>query len=116
MSAFADPKLSSPVATPTRAPTISLALLLQLLTTISYVDNYLDPLPFIPDSPGPLGRLGFAAKWTLTHSLYAFGSFVGRCAGYEAWRKEYTPSELWEVAERGAFPYKDRSGARQKAS
>jgi hypothetical protein len=102
MSAFADPKLGS--ATAQKPPTITLPLILQLLTTISYVDNYVDPLPFLPDSGPVVGRLIFAAKWAVTHGVYAFGSTVGWLAGYRRWVREYTPEEYWEVAERGPIP------------
>ena len=104
MSAFSDPLLGA--ATSSKPPTFTLPLLLQLLTTIPYVDNYVDPLPFLPsgDSGSLLGKMLFGMRWMVTHSLYTLGGTVGWMAGYQKWVKEYTPEEHWKVAQRGPLP------------
>lgn len=65
---------------------------IQLLTTIAYVDNYVQILPF--------RAIPFSVQWALCHSLYACGTFLGWTMGYKTWYEEYTPEQLWEVAAR----------------
>ncbi|KAJ9606171.1 hypothetical protein H2200_009132 [Cladophialophora chaetospira] len=108
MSAFADPSLGA--TTSTNPPNFTVPLLLQLLTTIPYVDNYVDLLPFLPNSASLVGRVLFGVKWMLTHGFYAIGGWVGWAAGYHSWVREYTPPELWIVAERGPIPRGEKGG------
>lgn len=60
---------------------------MQLLTTISYVDNYVSILP------SPVG-------YYLTHGVYAFGRALGWLLGYRTWYEEYTPEKYRAVAAR----------------
>lgn len=62
--------------------------LLQIGTTLAYIDEY--PV-FLP---GP-----FWFKRIATHSSLALMYFVGRLLGYKPWLKEYTPERLWTVAQ-----------------
>ncbi|KAI1622510.1 hypothetical protein EDD37DRAFT_667332 [Exophiala viscosa] len=81
----------------TKKARLSLGLVVQLLTTIAHVDNFVDPLPFLPSTMLAL----FAVKYFVTHSVYGFGKVIGSMLGYRVWFEEYTPEELWEVAQRG---------------
>ncbi|KAI1613930.1 hypothetical protein EDD36DRAFT_486710 [Exophiala viscosa] len=81
----------------TKKARLSLGLVVQLLTTIAHVDNFVDPLPFLPSTMLAL----FAVKYIVTHSVYGFGKVIGSMLGYRVWFEEYTPEELWEVAQRG---------------
>jgi hypothetical protein len=63
--------------------------LLQLLTMVSHLDNYVAMVP------GPAG-------YYATHLVYKISSIVGWLAGYKPWFEEYTPSRLHAVAAAGA--------------
>jgi hypothetical protein len=39
------------------------------------------------------------ARWAVTHAVFGVVEGVARVAGLRAWYEEYTPRELWEVAE-----------------
>ncbi|KAK4947776.1 hypothetical protein LTR10_013284 [Elasticomyces elasticus] len=82
----------------TQKAKLSPGLAVQLLRTIAHVDNFVDPLPFLPSSVSVL----FAVKYILTHSVYGLGKVLGSVLGYQVWFKGYTPEESWDVAERGA--------------
>ena len=99
LSPMIDPNLGS--ATPTTSPNITFPLVLQLLAAIPHLDNFVDPLPFLPHNLPVLGGFLFGVKYVLTHLIYMAGSAVGRGMGYQRWVREYTPREFWEVAERG---------------
>jgi hypothetical protein len=82
-------------------------MLLQLLTTISYVDNFIDPFPFLPLASHKIPLLShalFAGRYCLVHSIYGLGWGFGRLAGYKEWRDEWTPKDVWGVAKRGPLP------------
>jgi hypothetical protein len=59
----------------------------QLLMTITYMDNYVSIVP------GPVG-------YYLTHGLYGFGRALGWLCGYRTWYEEYTPEKYRAVAAR----------------
>ena len=81
MSVFADYKKFGMIST-----------LIQLLTTIQYVDNYVAIFPhWVP----------FSLNYWLCHGFYTVGRMLGAALGYQTWYKEYTPKEYWEVARRG---------------
>lgn len=81
----------------TQKARFSLGLVVQLLRTIAHVDNFVDPLPFLPSTVSVL----FGVKYAITHSVYGLGMVIGSVLGYRTWFREYTPEELWGVAERG---------------
>ena len=101
MSIFQDSLSSTSADT---KPNITPSLVVQLLRTIAYVDNYIDVLPFLSSPSVPvLGSGVFWLKYILTHSIYAFGTLTGWALGYQTWMKEYTPKEHWEIADKGAL-------------
>lgn len=96
-----------PTATGALKPALTPSVALQLLVTIAYLDNFVDPFPFLPTALARIPIISsvlFGAKYLLTHTVYGLGSVIGRAAGYQVWFKEYTPKELWGVAERGPVP------------
>ncbi|KAK5045411.1 hypothetical protein LTR84_009275 [Exophiala bonariae] len=78
--------------------------ILQLVRVIAHVDNYADLLPFLT----AYWWLPFSLKYALVHAVYGFGSALGWAFGYQKWLKEYTPRDLWSVAERGAVTKRGR--------
>lgn len=82
----------------TQKARVSPGLVVRLLRSIAYVDNFVDPLPFFPSSVPAL----FAVKYLVTHAVYGVGKLLGSLLGYQPWFKEYTPKELWDVAEMGS--------------
>lgn len=61
--------------------------ILQIGTMIAYVDEYPDVVR------GP-----FWFKKLVVHAGEAVVAAVGHLLGFEAWKKEYTPEHLWDVA------------------
>ena len=114
MSIFQDSMTGVP---PNQKANITPSIALQLLRTIAHVDNFVDPFPFFAGiyTVPLLGSVAFWSKYILTHGIYTFVSALGSALGYSAWIKEYTPRELWEVAERGgvrsSIVKKDLKGA-----
>ncbi|KAH7329436.1 hypothetical protein B0I35DRAFT_420207 [Stachybotrys elegans] len=67
----------------------SLGDLLQLGTTLAYIDEY----PVIPLS------MPFFLRRICTHVALAAIYITGRLSGYKPWVKEYTPMDLWDIAQ-----------------
>lgn len=61
--------------------------LVQLGTTLAYVDEYPAAVP------GP-----FFFKYAVVHSGLAAVAWLGWALGFDPWLKEYTPEHLWGVA------------------
>lgn len=70
---------------PPPAPRLSLSLVLQLWTSIAYLDNY------VVLAPGPVGHY-------IIHAIYKLGSWIGNICGLRPWYVEYTPERLRAVA------------------
>ncbi|KEF63067.1 uncharacterized protein A1O9_01043 [Exophiala aquamarina CBS 119918] len=83
--------------------------ILQLMRTVAHVDNYVDLLPFL----GSSWWLPFSLKYALVHAVYGLGSAFAGALGYPKWSREFTPRELWGVAERGAVK-ESEAGRRRK--
>jgi hypothetical protein len=66
--------------------------LIQLGTTLSYIDEYPDIVP------GPFWFKRLFVRTSLSAVYY-----VGQALGYKPWIKEYTPEHLWEVARAGGL-------------
>lgn len=69
-----------------------LSTVIQLFTTIQYVDNFVAILPsWVP----------FSLNYWICHALYAVGRGLGGLLGYKAWYDEYTPVEHRDIARLG---------------